>query len=1028
MEAAQEEPHTLGALAAHAAAIYLHMPPGGMAPRTQHILPHLRGGSGALGPFAELDAVLRCGHTRVLESASMMLLLGRSTQVFLKEKERGRGWGSEGSSSSSRGPPAPFASALGEAGPAMASVELDALRFAPWADAMDAMLAHHQGALAWLHHTASSTSLVVSEGGAATLVPRLSVCDLVLNAVLRAHSRRRRLEYLQWRPVSEANLKASAYCSLRLESPHPYPHGTSYTRRLHFPGAPYILLTFDTSSCTESEKGHPTDYLSIFRDDSLTEVWGKARFGGVVGNWPGCGGQEPIVIPSDNCILVFHADSCGNEAGWIADIRAPVAPASVAALLQLGSWEAVGGHAAALGAASAAEVAAALAAGGSTPGPLEAEVEGALGSCMNDIGQAALQLCRQRGQLEAARVAAAEALEALGKGLPQRKGEGGGSAEDEPIPYAYSSLSGEYTVIIGREVLERGQLPTLTPAALQSHPDFVEVVEGTAVASAFAPPAGQPGEGAGMDSPDSYGGASGRAAAADSDARPNILCTMLSTTTARTWVQLSSRTPGGPLLNVTLWKGLNGTSSDSLEVPEAEAACAAGRGGSSSSSTSPGWKEIEDQYIAHGFPRWVVPKGAAPPHPPPQAAHSAPTGPLPPAPHSHPLQLRDGNRACDLCGLSCASAHACSGCSYDECPCCYHAHAPHPEEARALDPTHPDTLAATLQSVNAALLSYLSQTAPNVRSATLHPALLHRGVLHQRVYIPNAGMLGGAGDLLDECLRNALGHSPSTPGTGLGWGSGRRLGGWGPLPTGVGGAGGGCPLIFFPDSFTAEAAGAWTGSGGSGSGAAEPPPPLTLLLWLPPVSYASFKYPHVLLGQYYEAELVLRGPGTSSGEALLTVYQILDHGRTAQRCAVFCSDTRACPAALPPHTAPRLRSHLKGAEHAGGAFFGSGMIDVEAFGGVLANLAIGSRMSARLTAYNAEELVRDPFAQGSAPPLSACPRGAAPEHGPAQRQWRVLSGGPSARPVDAGQRRAEPCRGSGQGPQRRDPGRQQRGD
>ena len=59
-----------------------------------------------------------------------------------------------------------------------------------------------------------------------------------------------------------------------------------------------------------------------------------------------------------------------------------------------------------------------------------------------------------------------------------------GEGEEEKVPYAYTTLSGDFTVILGREVLERGQLPSLIPTALQSHPDFREVVEPEVISAA----------------------------------------------------------------------------------------------------------------------------------------------------------------------------------------------------------------------------------------------------------------------------------------------------------------------------------------------------------------------------------------------------------------------------------------------------------------------------------------------------------------------------------------------------------------
>jgi hypothetical protein len=77
---------------------------------------------------------------------------------------------------------------------------------------------------------------------------------------------------------------------------------------------------------------------------------------------------------------------------------------------------------------------------------------------------------------------------------------------------------------------------------------------------------------------------------------------------------------------------------------------------------------------------------------------------------------------------------------------------------------------------------------------------------------------------------------------------------------------------------------------------------LSLLLWLPAPEASLMGVatrssdnaaPPPLLGRFFEAILINPSP-TSGDAAYVEVYELIDHGRTAQRCLVYTSDTRRC--------------------------------------------------------------------------------------------------------------------------------------
>ena len=63
-----------------------------------------------------------------------------------------------------------------------------------------------------------------------------------------------------------------------------------------------------------------------------TTYWGgKARYsGGLEGGWPGTGGNSPLIIPTDTCVVHFHSDNENEKWGFRLHASAPAADSVVA--------------------------------------------------------------------------------------------------------------------------------------------------------------------------------------------------------------------------------------------------------------------------------------------------------------------------------------------------------------------------------------------------------------------------------------------------------------------------------------------------------------------------------------------------------------------------------------------------------------------------------------------------------------------------------------------------------------------------
>ena len=512
------------------------------------------GGGAAVAPGALLGA----GYARLLTAGTFCALWVRTARLQAKyelgterarRREEAEAARSSGSPPSAGGrgatpggrPSSPFMP--GGALPlALATPGCELLSTAPWADATAAVLRTRRQALAWV---AGLQRRGVAVPGSAAPIPS-SAADVVLSGVLRASLPLPRLDILSWRPDAPGSGGGSSVlCREVVESPHPYAHGVDYFKRISFPGAAHITLTFDARCATETRReadapSRALDYVEIFRDESLSTLWHKRFCGGACGAdglWPGVGSAPPLVIPADSLVLHFHSDSSINAWGFRVTATAPVAEAAIARLSAARSWAGV----AALSSADAAGASEAIAAAeAATPGgPSDAMAESALAASANDVGAAAAWLLAHAPRL------AAEAAASGGGGsaVAVRRAQltHGGGDNGLLVPEVWRTAGSAFTLHLCG-VLRRGRPTTMLPSGIAAHPDFAEVMlMGTGrprggPPAAVSAPVVEEAEADLADSQAAGGGGGSGARVADAS---SVQCSIIATSVARTWAQVT---------------------------------------------------------------------------------------------------------------------------------------------------------------------------------------------------------------------------------------------------------------------------------------------------------------------------------------------------------------------------------------------------------------------------------------------------------------------------------------------------------
>jgi hypothetical protein len=101
-------------------------------------------------------------------------------------------------------------------------------------------------------------------------------------------------------PVVKVEDKTFTY-----ESKHPYDDNQDIYEEINLPGAEEMTIVFDESSQTETN----CDYVQFFKTSAKAEIYDK-RYTGRNGdqNFPGCGGRDPLKIPSGFALMHFHSD------------------------------------------------------------------------------------------------------------------------------------------------------------------------------------------------------------------------------------------------------------------------------------------------------------------------------------------------------------------------------------------------------------------------------------------------------------------------------------------------------------------------------------------------------------------------------------------------------------------------------------------------------------------------------------------------------------------------------------------------
>jgi hypothetical protein len=123
-------------------------------------------------------------------------------------------------------------------------------------------------------------------------------------------------EWHGWQAVNQKPL----CCTQMIESLHPYLPSTDSYQAVQFPGATKVSIFFDPKCVTEQDR----DYVTIYKDETFTEFWGKAKKISGQAGWPGSGGRPPLVIPSDKFVVHFHSDQSNQDWGFRLEAKAPV--------------------------------------------------------------------------------------------------------------------------------------------------------------------------------------------------------------------------------------------------------------------------------------------------------------------------------------------------------------------------------------------------------------------------------------------------------------------------------------------------------------------------------------------------------------------------------------------------------------------------------------------------------------------------------------------------------------------------------
>ncbi|OQR96413.1 HECT E3 ubiquitin ligase [Achlya hypogyna] len=108
--------------------------------------------------------------------------------------------------------------------------------------------------------------------------------------------------------------KHKGQSSVVFESEHEYRNDMHEVKELRLEGAATISITFDERSRTEFNY----DYVVFYTDKSCTTFYGEEKYSGRDSsfNWPGVGGNLPLIIGADHCFVLFHSDGSNTDWGY----------------------------------------------------------------------------------------------------------------------------------------------------------------------------------------------------------------------------------------------------------------------------------------------------------------------------------------------------------------------------------------------------------------------------------------------------------------------------------------------------------------------------------------------------------------------------------------------------------------------------------------------------------------------------------------------------------------------------------------
>lgn len=119
-------------------------------------------------------------------------------------------------------------------------------------------------------------------------------------------------------------------CEEVIESIHPVNSEMDVFRHVHFPGSPFLSVTFD-DNCETSNNS----YVALYKDDTHKVTWGPPQISSAT-FFPGAGGHAPLVIKTDQ--LWFHFHSAGHAKPTWGVKMVIAAPVSMELSERLASW------------------------------------------------------------------------------------------------------------------------------------------------------------------------------------------------------------------------------------------------------------------------------------------------------------------------------------------------------------------------------------------------------------------------------------------------------------------------------------------------------------------------------------------------------------------------------------------------------------------------------------------------------------------------------------------------------------------